>query len=476
MLSIAVFSIVFLHLHVHADRTCVKYGPPDLIRVAIRGENEVTVSWRTHGIISTKPGTIPHSNDVEYPTVEYATNPQFNISVFSAEGDSSTYGSPWINSWFHNCVLLVRPSTRYYYRIPAVSPCMTQSDPHSFMTPPSFGSVSPINITIVGDLGNDALLNNNSATKTIEALAEIAANTDFFLHVGDISYADDPYLQWELYEGAWDEFQKNVERISSEHFYMTVPGNHEVTCDQEGDSFCTRGSAQYYRNFTAYSNRFRMPGKESGGYGNMWYSYNFGPVHMVIIDTETDFPRAPAGPGTSLNGGNFVGEKAQVEWLQRDLQRADDNRHNVPWVIVAGHRPFFGSGPYYNISSMNHSDNCEPCSTAFGGLLYQFNVDFYFCGHVHWNERLFPVNGTGYVVARNYNNQKGVIHVTTGAGGAAEGANAINETAVSPASAKVITGYGYARLEIKDSSNCRLSFYDSVNKRETDSVDIIRVH
>jgi hypothetical protein len=181
MLFIAVFSIVFIHfIHVHADVSCVKSGPPDLIRVAIRGENEVTVSWRTYGFYSSSPGFIPHGNDVEHPTVEYAISPQFNISVFSAEGESSTYGSPWINAWFHNCVLLVRPSTRYYYRIPPVPPCMTQYDPHSFMTPPSFASVNPINITIVGALGNDALLNNNSATKTIEALAEVATNTDFF--------------------------------------------------------------------------------------------------------------------------------------------------------------------------------------------------------------------------------------------------------------------------------------------------------
>ena len=36
-----------------------------------------------------------------------------------------------------------------------------------------------------------------------------------------------------------------------------------------------------------------MPSRESFGSKNMWYSFNYGPVHFVNINTETDFPSAP---------------------------------------------------------------------------------------------------------------------------------------------------------------------------------------
>lgn len=50
------------------------------------------------------------------------------------------------------------------------------------------------------------------------------------------------------------------------------------------------------RNFTAYTNRFRMPGKETGGVGNMWYSFDYGLAHFVSFDGETDFAYSPEWP------------------------------------------------------------------------------------------------------------------------------------------------------------------------------------
>ena len=38
-----------------------------------------------------------------------------------------------------------------------------------------------------------------------------------------------------------------------------------------------------------------------------WFSFEYGMAHIVMFDTETDFPNAPDGPGGSagLNGGPF---------------------------------------------------------------------------------------------------------------------------------------------------------------------------
>ena len=62
---------------------------------------------------------------------------------------------------------------------------------------------------------------------------------------------------------------RQVEPISSIVPYMTNVGNHEA-----------------YYNYTAYRNRFRMPGPESLGLDNFWFSFNTGPVHWISMSSQ----------------------------------------------------------------------------------------------------------------------------------------------------------------------------------------------
>ena len=77
----------------------------------------------------------------------------------------------------------------------------------------------------------------------------------------------------------------------------------------------------------------------------MWYSFDYGPVHVIMLNTETDFVNAPAGPGTIPNAGHFVGPSTRVSWLEADLKKATApaQRAKVSWIIATGHRPFYGS-------------------------------------------------------------------------------------------------------------------------------------
>jgi len=114
-----------------------------------------------------------------------------------------------------------------------------------------------------------------------------------------------------------------------------------------------------------------MPSKESFGVQNLWWSMEYCNVHWIQINTETDYPNSPMGPGTFYNAGPF-GE--QMVWLLNDLQKAAANRANVPWIIVSGHRPLYSSG---------HEN--KNVIAAFETLLLKFNVDIFFAGHVHWS-------------------------------------------------------------------------------------------
>merc|ERR1712070_587046 len=114
-----------------------------------------------------------------------------------------------------------------------------------------------------------------------------------------------------------------MEPISSQRPYMVAPGNHEADCHDYGRLLCdTR-----FDNFTAYNKRYRMPSQESGGVQNMWYSFDYGSVHFITIDTETDFPGAPEEDGWLIkelfNTGHF-GD--QLAWLEADLKAANANR------------------------------------------------------------------------------------------------------------------------------------------------------
>ena len=54
------------------------------------------------------------------------------------------------------------------------------------------------------------------------------------------------------------------------------------------------------------------------------YSFEQGPVHFTMINTELD-----------INGEQFP----QFHWLEQDLQAV--NRTLTPWVVVMGHRPMW---------------------------------------------------------------------------------------------------------------------------------------
>jgi hypothetical protein len=50
-------------------------------------------------------------------------------------------------------------------------------------------------------------------------------------------------------------------------------------------------------------------------------------------------------PGTTLNARNFFGTTGQLAWFENDLKQVTipECRVKVPWIVAAGHRPFFGS-------------------------------------------------------------------------------------------------------------------------------------
>jgi hypothetical protein len=183
-----------------------------------------------------------------------------------------------------------------------------------------------------------------------------------------------------------------------------------------------------------------MPGAESGGVGNFWYSFDYGLAHFIAINGETDYAYSPewpflrdlsgnetfpkesetfvtdSGPFGRIDGNNWKDNQAyeQYQWLAKDL--AAINRTKTPWVIAMSHRPMYSS----EVSSYQAN-----VRNAFEPLLLQYNVDAYLSGHIHWYERLLPLGRNGTIDTSSIVNNntyytgtgKSLTHVINGMAG-----------------------------------------------------------
>jgi hypothetical protein len=298
----------------------------------------------------------------------------------------------------------------------------------------------------------------------------------FALHMGDIAYADNYYLRIDSlgnsYEVTWDIWMNMMGTtypVLNYLPYMTLPGNHEATCNEATPFICTSTTT----NFTAYRERFTMP-TESGGVSPMWYSFDYGGVHFIQIDTETDYPDSPStsvknSGGIPCLGGGPFGD--QLGWLEEDLIKAVANRQQVPWIIVSGHRPFYSSFAAASIV-------CYQCRQHFQRLFEQYGVDVYFGAHLHGYERLYPVNTTGTTgpwvdaatsqaqgcpkLTESYDNPKVPVMVTHGAAGNREMMDCLTTTQL-PCTVKYLsTDFGFGRLFIDSPSQLRWQYHNAL--------------
>lgn len=260
---------------------------------------------------------------------------------------------------------------------------------------------------------------------------------------GDIAYADywlkeeiQGFLPnttiadgYKVYESILNDFYDEMTAVTTSKPYMVGPGNHESNCDNGGTtdaahnisynvSICSPGQT----NFTGYINHFRMPSKESNGTGNFWYSFNHGMAHYVQLDTETDLGHGFIG-NDEIGGseGDASGPfnsimNAQTNWLAADL--AAVNRTETPWVIVAGHRPWY-------LSHANASGTiCWTCKDVFEPLLIKYGVDLVLSGHSHVYERNAPL-ANGVIDKNELNNPSAPWYITNGAAGHYDGLDAL---------------------------------------------------
>ncbi|KAG9447645.1 hypothetical protein H6P81_013773 [Aristolochia fimbriata] len=366
---------------------------PEQISLALSTPSSMWVSWVT-GDAQIGPKVTPLdpssvASEVwfgkepgKYPHVQRGTSTVYT-QLYPFEG-LLNYTSGIIH---HVRLQGLEPGQRYYYRC-GDSSLSAVSGEHSFETPPEPGpSRYPRRIAVVGDLG----LTGNS-TSTIDHLIE--NDPCMILMVGDLCYANqyrttgekgaacfscafpDAPIR-ESYQPRWDGWGRFMEPLTSRIPVMVIAGNHEI--EPQIDELT----------FQSYAARFAVPSEESGSNSSVYYSFNAGGLHFIMLGAYVDY--------------NTTG--TQYAWLKEDLKQVD--RKVTPWLVASWH------SPWYN-SYSSHYQEFECMRQQMEELLYHYGVDIVFSGHVHAYERMNRVY--------NYSlDPCGPVYITVGDGGNIEG-------------------------------------------------------
>ena len=161
---------------------------------------------------------------------------------------------------------------------------------------------------------------------------------------------------------------------------MVSPGNGDY------------GGGRYAR----FKAQWAMPGWEDRE--SLYHSFNLGRAHIVGINTE-DIEHSSAA--------------TMLAWLDADLSAANEPqaRQLRPWLVVHFHRPAYSTG---NTDDVPYK--------IFEPLMYKYGVDVVFQGHVHNQERTWPVFNKTVMPgpSQPYHNARAPVYVVSGNPGNAE--------------------------------------------------------
>ena len=225
----------------------------------------------------------------------------------------------------------LQPDTLYCYQLSDSTHTLNQRS--GFRTAPSPDGDQPVRFLALGDSGG------GGADQYALADQMYTVPYDLIIHTGDLAYDDGTIGQYEdNVFGVYGDLFRNIPFFPSagNHDYKTMKG-------------------------APFREVFNLPGDN----GEKWYSYDYGRVHFVALDTESDYSK-------------------QMKWLEQDLAATQ-----LPWTIIYMHRPPYSSGAHG--SDMRLRNKLEP-------VLHRYGVQLVLAGHDHDYERMKPQSGVAYVV------------------------------------------------------------------------------
>ncbi len=295
-----------------------------------------SLSTTFRGDPSTSRAFTWHSNsesqDAVLQVIKGTENVSFEgeeVQSFPAEATQLTLPEGAYNGVYKAEATGLEPGTAYTYRV-GNGIDDSWSEPAVFTTAKQkTDTFTFINVTdSQGITEQDFALWGNTLDK---AFATFPA-AEFIVHNGDLTENPED-------EQAWKAFFGKTHWLAT-YPLMPVTGNHDEV-DNNADFFTS------HFNLPTNGSESTIPGTN--------YSFDYGPVHFVFLNTESK-------------------KKKQAAWLEKDLQANEQK-----WVIAAIHRPAYGG------------DQKESVLEHLVPIFDEFEVDLVLQGHNHEYSRSYPL-------------------------------------------------------------------------------------
>lgn len=282
---------------------------------------QMTILWQ---LDSTTTCTLAWGTDTTYSTGSTVT---------------SEYGSDHQHKYN---ITGLTAGTKYFYRLNVSGSYYTGT----FYAAP-LDTATEIKFLAYGDTRSYPADHDAVCSRMINTYTNDSGYQTMALHVGDwVNYGDT--------ESDWTGQFFDRSYTNSTQFQANIPimgcmGNHEYT-------------GALYTKYWPYP-----------FVNDRYFSYDYGPVHVVIVDQYVSF-----SPGST-----------QYTWLENDLSGTTKD-----WKIIVLHEPGWSAGGHSNWTDVQN---------YIHPLCLQYGVDIVFAGHNHYYARC---------------DVDGIQHVTTGGGGA----------------------------------------------------------
>lgn len=205
--------------------------------------------------------------------------------------------------------------------------------------------------------------------RTIQKAYTAIPDAKFMVNVGDLVDLGLSGAHW----NAWFDAAKGViDRIPE----MPTTGNHDFYGQRE------------IAKPAFWIAQFPVPQNGPEGLKSQVYSYDYGPIHFIVLDSQQEEQR---------KYGDIL--KIQQSWLEADLAASQ-----AIWKIAFFHKP-----PYGVMAKRTNED----IKAAFCPILEKHHVDLVFTAHDHGIARSYPINN-GAIMEKP---SQGVVYYVSGRSG-----------------------------------------------------------
>lgn len=303
---------------------------------------------------------------IEYRQDETDTIQTINATDKAFTDDGST-------TYIHKDTLTgLTPNTKYEYRVGYSND--RRSDWYSLET----AGASVYDVLIYPDSQSG---DYSQWEEIVKDSAHRNPRTALYISMGDLVDNGEQDYQWRTW-------LNSIRPLSATVPLATTLGNHEMyTLDWK------------MREPYAYLNYFAVPPNGNEIFNRRYYSYDFGDVHYVVLDTQLYESNHEDNHDTHHPDLYDV----QIQWLRQDLAA-----NTKKWTVVLMHRDPFQYA--FDRPGASRAAGFDEEGVLFMPIFDEFNVDLVLSAHLH------SYRNRGHV--RNFNRDaSGPLYILTGIAG-----------------------------------------------------------